>query len=212
MAGRALVVMRLLLLPLFQSGLDGEVSLMFPGGTYDISFPCGKNACYEAWYFSARDRGETIAVIRNGELRVSKPEAGNSRCTLQKDQMGEDVGHQRCPDSSAPDIILRPGEAVALQCVLLSYVKTSQCRTTQRKQITLAWVEEANDHIQEDSQPQINQRSLCDITLTLIPRRPANKTFSCLVTVGGQQARVDFWIKVLGQSMVGLHHSSLMCS
>ncbi|XP_040920695.1 uncharacterized protein LOC121199814 [Toxotes jaculatrix] len=203
MSGTVLVVMRLLLLllSLIRTGVNGQGDLIFTGRGYDITYPCDEDlVCFHIWQIRTRKQNkktsEYIAIVSNGEIQTAESE--EKKCTLLiKDLTAEDVGHHRCQQrpnvfstykthSAAPVLNFMPARTVSLQCAFLTYVEYGHCYTSFQQSLSLKWVDEAGSEIQEDSQHHINQRSPCDITLTVSLQSPANKTYRCQATVDEQ--------------------------
>ncbi|XP_074471308.1 uncharacterized protein LOC141755894 isoform X2 [Sebastes fasciatus] len=203
MAGIVHVVMRLLLLlSLITSGVNGEDGLILAEQGFDISVPCEEESvCLYMWQLST-STSDYIAIVRNGEIQTATSEYDDSKCTLEiKDLTAEDVGRHRCqqrPDFFSPlntssELNLMSGKTLSLQCILLTYVEAGHFYTDDLHQVRLAWVDEAGTEIQQDSQHQIKQESLCDVTLTVSLQSPDNRKFRCQATVGEQvQTSVEF--------------------
>ncbi|KAM7395638.1 hypothetical protein PAMA_007079 [Pampus argenteus] len=191
MAATFYIVMRLLLLSLITTGVYGKDKLLIAGKGYDVSFPCENMVCFHIWKFSTTT--EYIAVISNGEIQTRSYKHEDSICTLKiTDLPAKDIGRHHCqqrPDaysthSVAPTLNFVLGKVLSLQCVFLNYVEKRHCSTKLNEWVFLTWVDEAGAKIQEDSQHHIIYKSICHITLTVVPQRPENKTYSCQATVG----------------------------
>ncbi|KAM4522865.1 uncharacterized protein PAE49_002421 [Odontesthes bonariensis] len=196
MPGTVRFVMKLLLLSLIRTGVNGEDSLI-------LTYPCGKDFCYNVWHLSAIANSE-IAIVCNGEIQTSAAQLDDSKCTYQiEDLTKEDVRHHRCQPSpvskAAATFILTPGKTLTLQCVLFTYFEQDHCYTPMQQEITLMWVDETGAQIHADSQHQIQQRSPCEVTLTLALQSPGRKKFRCQATVGEQsQSSAAVWVRVPG--------------
>ncbi|XP_051264648.1 uncharacterized protein LOC127368167 isoform X2 [Dicentrarchus labrax] len=207
MAGIVHIAIGLLLFSFIRTGVNGEDGLIFEQ-RYDITFPCEDDlVCFHIWHF-AESETSPIAVVTNGEILTANSEYEDSKCTLHiKDLTTEDVGRHHChqkpdvfsPHKTTPDLNLMPGKTLSLQCVLLTYIEQRHCHT-QLQQVSLAWVDESGAEIQENSQHQIKQKSLCDVTLTVTFQSPEDKKFRCQATVDEQvQTSAELWVRVPGR-------------
>ncbi|XP_038582732.1 uncharacterized protein LOC119908885 [Micropterus salmoides] len=208
MAGIIHIVVRLLLLFSYVTGVNGKDGLIVAEQGYNIIFPCEEDlVCFHIWQLNTSKTSDYIAIVRNGQIQTAKSEDRDSKCTQQiKALTVEDVGRHHCqqkPDvisphnttSTPPELNLMPGKTVSLQCILLTYVKQGHC-DTQLPQVSLTWVDESGTEIQEDSQHHIKYKSSCDITLTVNLQSPKNKKFRCQATVDEQvQTSVEMHVR-----------------
>ncbi|XP_038158429.1 uncharacterized protein LOC119794788 isoform X1 [Cyprinodon tularosa] len=194
MAEMVYAVTRMLLLYFIRSGVNGKDDRMFLRRTFD-TFPCD-NICYDIWHFNTRGRNYYFAVVHNAEIQTSNPEDDGSKCFL---HFKVDDGHLRCQKNpAASDLILAPGEKLSLQCVLPTHLRHKHCNN-QQSYISLMWVDESSSKVIPDSQLQIQQRSPCDVTLTIALQSPASRRFKCQMAVNEQiQTSDEFWIRVQG--------------
>ncbi|XP_047430016.1 uncharacterized protein LOC124999243 [Mugil cephalus] len=196
----------LLLLSYIRTGVSGEDGLIFAGRSYDITFPCLDDfVCVHVWNFDIRETSDYAAIVTNGEIQMFGFQGDDSICALQiKDLTEQDVGRHRCQQRPVPSATLEntymPGKVVSLQCILLAYVEQGHCYTEQQQHINLMWVDEAGAEIQKDAQHHIEQRSHCDVTLTVALQSLGNKRFRCRMTADGQvQTSVEFPFRVPGR-------------
>ncbi|XP_072217982.1 uncharacterized protein [Leuresthes tenuis] len=216
MPGTVHCVMALLLLSLIRTGVNGEDSPILTGRRY-VTYPCGKDSCYNVWHLSAIVNSD-IVIVCNGEIQTSAAQLDDSKCTFQIEDLTEEVDRRhRCQPSpvskAAAKLILTPGETLSLQCVLFTYFEQDHCYAPMKQEITLMWVDETGAQIHEDSQHQIQQRSPCEVTLTLALQSPGKKKFRCQATVDEQsQSSAEVWVKVPGLSMDGADNKTVICS
>ncbi|KAM9703458.1 uncharacterized protein ACNS7B_002175 [Menidia menidia] len=199
MAGTVHMAVKLLLLSLIGTGVDGVDSLI---SRRYITYLCGKDVCYHVWYLNRRISGQ-IAIVCNGAMQTSTPQDDDRQCTIQIDDLTEGVvGRHGClsPDRSpavAAKSILYPGEKMLLQCVLLTFLEDNHCHTQMQQRVELMWVDETGAQIHGDSQHQIQRQSACEVTLTLTLQRPGQKRFKCQATVDQQiQTSKEVWVRV----------------
>ncbi|XP_034555648.1 uncharacterized protein LOC117824299 [Notolabrus celidotus] len=206
-------VIRLLLLCLFRTSVKGEGGQILAEQSNGITYPCGQNVvCFHIWQYSTEGTPDYIAIVSNGEIKTSPAlEDEASQCTLQiKEITEEDVGRHHCrrrPLSSSPytdfptnpQLNLMPGKTVTLQCILLASLQQGHCYMQLQQLVSLTWVDESGAVIQEDSKQHINQKSACDVTLTVSFQSPQKKKYRCQATVQDQfLTSVEFHVRFRG--------------
>ncbi|XP_074541725.1 uncharacterized protein LOC141802152 [Halichoeres trimaculatus] len=194
------VIKTLMLLCVYSSSINGRESLILAELSNGIKYQCGKDlVCYHIWQLSTEETHDHIAILTNGEIETAlTADSEDSQCTLKiKKFTLEDAGRHHCRQrpilfpsdnvlSNSPQLNLMPGNTVSLQCILLTYVQQGHCYTQLQQQVSLTWVDESGAVIQEDSQQHLNQKSACDVTLTVNYQSPIMHKYRCQATVEDQ--------------------------
>ncbi|CAJ1077365.1 uncharacterized protein LOC117824299 [Xyrichtys novacula] len=205
MAGIINAVVRLLFLSCM---IRSSVHMIFAQQSFGIRYSCKRDVvCYHIWRFSTDETADYISIVSNGEIqRAQALQDEDSKCTLRITPLS--VGHHFCKRrpillpiysvvSNSLQLTLTPGKTVTLQCVLLTYIQQGHCYSLVQQHVSLLWVDETGAIIQQDSQHGIDQKSACDVTLTVAFLKPETKKYRCQATVDDQVlTSVEFRVRL----------------
>ncbi|XP_034143743.1 uncharacterized protein LOC114828677 [Esox lucius] len=100
---------------------------------------------------------------------------------------------------STPVTDVKPDRPVTLRCFLYTYDGPGICSDGVTEQVSLLWLNETSNKLENYSRHQVTQTSDCDITLTVtLQKEDNNRKWTCQLNINEKEISIDFTFMVPG--------------
>uniref|UniRef100_A0A3P8Y5M0 Ig-like domain-containing protein n=1 Tax=Esox lucius TaxID=8010 RepID=A0A3P8Y5M0_ESOLU len=97
------------------------------------------------------------------------------------------------------DSSMYPDRPVTLRCFLYTYDGPGICSDGVTEQVSLLWLNETSNKLENYSRHQVTQTSDCDITLTVtLQKEDNNRKWTCQLNINEKEISIDFTFMVPG--------------
>uniref|UniRef100_A0A3P8Y3Q6 Ig-like domain-containing protein n=1 Tax=Esox lucius TaxID=8010 RepID=A0A3P8Y3Q6_ESOLU len=201
------------------SGVSGDTCSLYSRVGDTVSLSCTNvvypNCSSTTWTYHRTGLQSAFEEVGHGKIKTYSERADRlkvgSDCSLHvSDVRAEDAGKYTCQQylsngspygNDAPvHLSVLTSEPVILRCFLYTSEGPGICSRDVTEHVSLLWVDEAGNKLENDSRHQVTQTFDCDITLTVtLQKEDNNRKWTCQLNINEKKnISFDFTFMVPG--------------